>query len=137
MASGVGFPLFPEFYIITQWSCSAAGLLWAMPDSYPGPLPQKSGPLPMSHHSSTLLCLTSSLINMNLWHQNKLLAPLEMKSSRFFQNAVMWTQNKLGLYLNTYQLKFILKEQSHEIVACLYYKEDTRCSLWVYCSILL
>ena len=58
-----------------------------------------------------------------------MLAPLEMKSSRFFQNAIMWTQNKLGLYLNTYQLKFILKEQSHEIVACLYYKEDTRCSL--------
>ena len=32
-ASGVDYPLCPEiFYIITQWSCSASGSLWEMPD---------------------------------------------------------------------------------------------------------
>ena len=50
---GVGFPLYPEiFYIITQWSCSASGSLWEMPDSNPRHLPQKCGALPMSHHIS-------------------------------------------------------------------------------------
>ena len=45
------FPsLYPAiFYILTQWSCSAAGLLREMPDSNPGPLAQKSGGLPISH----------------------------------------------------------------------------------------
>ena len=53
-SSGVGFPLFPEiFYIISQWSCSASESLWEMLDLNPGPLPQKSGALPMSHHIST------------------------------------------------------------------------------------
>ena len=32
--------------------CSASGSLWEMPDTNPGPLPQKSGPLPDSHHIS-------------------------------------------------------------------------------------
>ena len=55
-ASGVGgFPLYPEiFYFITHWSCSASGSLWEMPDSNPGPLPQKSGALSMSHHISSM-----------------------------------------------------------------------------------
>ena len=36
---GVGFFFYPEnFYIITQWSCSASGSLLEMPDSNPGPL---------------------------------------------------------------------------------------------------
>ena len=39
-----------RFYSIEQWSCSAPGSLWEMPDSNPGLLPQKSGALPMSHH---------------------------------------------------------------------------------------
>ena len=30
-----------RFYSITQWSCSAPGSLWEVPDSNPGPLPQK------------------------------------------------------------------------------------------------
>ena len=34
------------FYSITQWSCSAPGSLWELPDSNPGLLPQKSGALP-------------------------------------------------------------------------------------------
>ena len=55
IASVVGYPLYTEFfYIITQWSCSASGSLWEMPDSNPGPLPQKSGALPMSHHISSM-----------------------------------------------------------------------------------
>ena len=42
-----------RFYSITQWSsCSAPGSLWGMPDLNPGPLTQKSGALPMSHHIS-------------------------------------------------------------------------------------
>ena len=47
--------IYPEiFYIITQWSRRASGSSWEMPDSNPGPLPQKSGALPMamSHHIS-------------------------------------------------------------------------------------
>ena len=52
-ASVVGLPLYTEiYYNISQWSCSASGSLWEMPDSNPGPLPQKSGVLPMSHHIS-------------------------------------------------------------------------------------
>ena len=43
----LGFLFYPEiFYIIKQWSCSASGSLWDMPDSNPAPLPQKSGALP-------------------------------------------------------------------------------------------
>ena len=49
-ASGVGSPLYPEFYIFTQWSFSEPGSLREMPDSNHRPLPQKSGALPMSHH---------------------------------------------------------------------------------------
>ena len=50
----VRFPLYTEFvYIITQWSCSTSGSSWKMLDSNPGPLPQKSGALPMSHHISS------------------------------------------------------------------------------------
>ena len=41
-----------RFYSITQGSCRALGSLWEMLDSNPGPLPQKSGALPMSHHIS-------------------------------------------------------------------------------------
>ena len=36
--------------ILTQWSCSASGSLWEMPDLNPGPVPQKSGALLMSRH---------------------------------------------------------------------------------------
>ena len=43
------------YYIISQWSCSASGSLWEIPDSNPGPLPQKSGALPMSHHNFKFL----------------------------------------------------------------------------------
>ena len=60
--------LYPEiFYIITQWSSSASGSLWEMPDSNPGP--QKSGALPMSHHISLLLEFTSflSTAKRNKW----------------------------------------------------------------------
>ena len=50
------FSLFTEiYYIISQWSCSASGSLWEIPDSNPGPLPQKSGALPMSHHNFKFL----------------------------------------------------------------------------------
>ena len=42
LASGGSSTSTPRFYSITQWSCSAPGLLWEMPDSNPGPLPQKS-----------------------------------------------------------------------------------------------
>ena len=49
-ASGVGSPLYPEFYIFTQWSFSEPGSLREMPDSNHRPLPLKSGALPMSHH---------------------------------------------------------------------------------------
>ena len=44
-----------DLYSITQWSCSAPGSLWEMPNSNPGPLPQNSGALPMSHHISYTL----------------------------------------------------------------------------------
>ena len=40
--------------MISQWSCSASGSLWEMPDSNPGPLPQKSGVLPMCYHISNI-----------------------------------------------------------------------------------
>ena len=47
------FPSLPwDFLHKSQWSCSALGSLWEMPDSNPGPLPQKSGALPMSHYIS-------------------------------------------------------------------------------------
>ena len=43
LASRGRFPSFVwDFYNISQWSCSASGSLWEMPDSNPGPLPQKS-----------------------------------------------------------------------------------------------
>ena len=42
-----------DFFLhYAQWSCSASRSLWEMLDSNPGPLPQKSGALPMSHHIS-------------------------------------------------------------------------------------
>ena len=52
-SSVVGFPLYTEiFYIFSQWSSASESL---MPDSNRGPLPQKSGALPISHHISFLL----------------------------------------------------------------------------------
>ena len=54
-APGVGFPLYPEIFVLySQWFCSASGSLWEMPDSNPGPLPQKSAALAMSHHISEM-----------------------------------------------------------------------------------
>ena len=51
---GGGLPLYPEIFTvcITKWTCSAPGPLREMPDSNPGPLPQKSCALPLTHHIS-------------------------------------------------------------------------------------
>ena len=39
LPQGYRFPSLPwVFYFIAQWSCSASGSLWEMPDSNPGPL---------------------------------------------------------------------------------------------------
>ena len=70
-ASGVGFPLYPEIFLhYSQGSCSTLGSSWEMPDSNPGPLPQKSGPLAMSHHISVLhfffLSLNLSFANCSI-----------------------------------------------------------------------
>ena len=47
------FPsLLRDFLHYSQWSCSASGSLWKMPDSNMRPLPQKSGALAMCHHIS-------------------------------------------------------------------------------------
>ena len=44
------FPSLPwDFLHFSQWSCSASGSLWEMPDSNPVPLPQKSGEPPHLH----------------------------------------------------------------------------------------
>ena len=51
-ASGVyiGFPLYPVILYVIR-----AGSLWEMPDLNPGPLAQKSGASPLSHHTSPRL----------------------------------------------------------------------------------
>ena len=57
------------FYFISQWSCSAsAGSLWEMPDTNLGPLPQKSGALPLSHHISIWAIIISNTKNWRNVH---------------------------------------------------------------------
>ena len=57
------------FYFISQWSCSAsAGSLWEMTDTNLGPLPQKSGALPLSHHISIWAIIISNTKNWRNVH---------------------------------------------------------------------
>ena len=89
-ASGFGFLLFYEiFYIITQWSCSASGSLREMPDSNLGPLPQKSGSLPMSHHISLVPCIYLQTLNAKILScSNAKLVKMLQRLAKI--NSVFW-----------------------------------------------
>ena len=93
-SSVVGFPLYTEiFYIISQWSCSASGPLWEMPDLNPEPLPQKSGALPMSQHISNETphlqwATTSSMSHhiLKIWSQSWIIVADQSASFLKFEN---------------------------------------------------
>ena len=69
-APGVGFPLYPEIFVhYSQWFCSASGSLWEMPDSNPGPLPQKSGALAialLTFHVTTVFLHVTLLMPVSM-----------------------------------------------------------------------
>ena len=94
-------PLSLTFYSITQWSCSVLGSLWEMPDSNPGPLPQKSGARPQRATTSPpyfVLVILQIYIKIKIRRQvffSKTFCKLI-----FFFHDILSNRNNLAFYCN-------------------------------------
>ena len=72
-ASSVGLPLYPEIFdIIPQWSCSAWGSLWEMPDSIYGIY-------------GISVSISKNMINRFVWFTWFKLSQVEKVSKQFFK----------------------------------------------------